>query len=266
MKQIKPMKILILEDDEYQCNLFTNCIDGRNDIDLVGITNSCTEAINFINSDFVEGVIVDLELNNGIGESGLEFLDRLNALNLDNNPIIVINTKISDELVHDTARDNGATWVFCKSKVDYSPDKVLNTMMRLRESRSKRIPNSTIINTNLETQEQRRIRISKKINTELDLIGVAHHLKGREYLFDAIYFLLELNKDNSRTYMPYLIEKHKRVNGTISNSMQTAITRTWDKTPIQDLEKYFTSNVSYKNGTPTPTEFICYYVDKLKRI
>ena len=40
---IKPMKILIIEDDVNACNDFINCINSRDDITLIGITDSDIE-------------------------------------------------------------------------------------------------------------------------------------------------------------------------------------------------------------------------------
>ena len=41
----KPMKLLIIEDDIVDCNNFINCVKKRNDIEIVGITDSDIEGL-----------------------------------------------------------------------------------------------------------------------------------------------------------------------------------------------------------------------------
>lgn len=63
---IKPMKILILEDDVKACNDFINCIKSRDDITLIGITDSDIEALKYIRLRHPEGIVLDIELNNSV--------------------------------------------------------------------------------------------------------------------------------------------------------------------------------------------------------
>ena len=62
--EVKPMKILIIEDDINDCNNFINCIKNRNDIELVGLTDSDVEGLKYVKLKRPEGIILDLELNN----------------------------------------------------------------------------------------------------------------------------------------------------------------------------------------------------------
>ena len=45
---IGPMKILIIEDDVEECNKFIKIIKNRKDFELVGITDSDIEALNYV--------------------------------------------------------------------------------------------------------------------------------------------------------------------------------------------------------------------------
>lgn len=118
----------------------------------------------------------------------------------------------------------------------------------------------------IETPAEQKERISEKINTELDLIGISSHLKGRQILFDAIlYLILEKEGPVEESVFQYLVKKYKRVNSSISRAMQTAINYAWSKSPIEDLEIYYTAKINYATGVPNPTEFIYYYRDKLRK-
>ena len=108
--------------------------------------------------------------------------------------------------------------------------------------------------------------IAEKVNYELDLIGIASHLQGRKYLFDAITYLLSEEGENSQVSInQYLLSKHKRPTSTINRAMQNVITRAWRVNSIEDLERYYTAHINYNTGVPTPVEFIYYYVGKIKK-
>ena len=108
--------------------------------------------------------------------------------------------------------------------------------------------------------------IAEMVYYELDLIGIASHLQGRKYLFDAITYLLSEEGENSQVSInQYLLSKHKRPTSTINRAMQNAIVRAWRVTAIEDLEKLYTAHINYNTGVPTPVEFIYYYVDKIKK-
>ena len=45
-------------------------------------------------------------------------------------------------------------------------------------------------------------RISECINNELDLIGITQNLKGRQYIHDAILFLIENEESDESLTIP----------------------------------------------------------------
>lgn len=75
----KPMKLLIIEDDIVDCNNFINCVKKRNDIEIVGITDSDIEGLKYVKTKSPEGIVLDLELNNSVTGSmdSLGFLTEL---------------------------------------------------------------------------------------------------------------------------------------------------------------------------------------------
>lgn len=265
MDLTKPMKLLMLEDEEFECNRFKNYINTRIDVKLIATTNSCNEALDYIKSHFIEGVIVDIELHDGSGGSGLNFLADLNSLNLDMKPLVIITTNNLSKRTHNTARKLGVDLIFCKTQKDYSPETVINSFIMLRSSLYCDTPISIVNKTNLETKEDCEKRIVSRINIELDNIGIPHHLTGRQYIFDALYYLLQ-TKDNNPSYLYFLAAKYKKGNSSVSNAIQVCINNAWNTTPYDELEKLYTARVSYKNGVPTPVEFIYYYVEKIKKL
>ena len=114
----------------------------------------------------------------------------------------------------------------------------------------------------IESEEE---KISNLINNELELIGITSKLKGREYLHDAILYLIQNEKSNT-SVVQQLTKKYKKSGTTITNGIQNAIIHAWRVMPPDDLEVYYTARINYETGIPTPMEFIYYYVNKIKKM
>ena len=255
-----PMKILIIEDDLDDCNKFKNCVKNRNDIEIVAITDSDIEALQLVKVKHPEGIVLDLELNKGTSGStdSLEFLNKLKELNLKYEPIVIVTTHISSKRTYEVLHKNGAELILYKDHPKYSQNHVLNSFMTLRKSSDK---NSTNIQETLGNEEEKILNL---IDSELNLIGIAPKMVGREYIKDAILYLIQNNEDKINV-IQYLINKYKKSSTTITNGIQNAINYAWRISPTEDLEKYYKARINYTTGVPTPMEFIYYYVEKIKK-
>lgn len=258
----QPMKILIIEDDINDCNNFVNCIKSRKDVELVALTDSDIEGLKYVKLKHPEGIVLDLELNNSItgNTDSLEFLSNLSKLNLNYQPIIIVTTHVNSKRTYDILHRNGVDLILYKDHPNYSCDYVLNKFLNLRNS----VPQQTL-NILKEELEESENKISDYIYHELDLIGVTPKLKGRQYIHDAILYLIQ-NENNDTNVIRYLTKNYKKSGNTITNGIQNAIIHAWRVSSIEDLTTYYTARVNYETGIPTPMEFIYYYVDKIKKM
>ena len=257
----KSMRILIIEDDVNDCNNFINSVKNRNDIEIVGMTDSDIEGLKYVKLRHPEGIILDLELNNSISGNtdSLGFLSELKKLNLNYDPIIIVTTHINSKRIYNMVHKNGADIILYKNHPRYSADYVLNKFISLREITPQRT-----IETLKEEIEDNKKRISDCIVRELDLIGIPAKMVGRKYVHDAISYLIE-NKGDNTNVIRYLTNIYKKSANTITNGIQNAIIHAWNKTAVDDLLEYYTARVNPETGIPTPMEFIYYYVEKIER-
>lgn len=258
----KPMKILIIEDDIDDCNRFVNCIKNREDIELVALTDSDVEGLKYVKLKHPEGIILDLELNNSTtgNTDSLEFLSNLKKINLNYEPIVIVTTHVNSKRTYEILHRNGVDLILYKDHPNYSCNYVLNKFLNLRKVTTKQS-----VNTFKEELNESENKISECIYHELDLIGVTAKLKGRQYIHDAILYLIQ-NPNSNINVIQYLTKIYKKSGNTITNGIQNAIIHAWRVSSIEDLTTYYTARVNYETGIPTPMEFIYYYVDKIKKI
>ena len=257
----KSMKLLIIEDDKNDCNNFINSVKNRNDVEIIGITDSDVEGLTYVQSKHPEGIILDLELNNSISGNtdSLGFFTELKKLNLGYDPIVVVTTHINSKRIYNIVHKNGADIILYKNHPGYSADYVLNRIISLREV----TPQRTMEILKEEIEDNKK-KISDCIARELDLIGVPSKMVGRKYIHDAILYLIE-NKGDNTNVIRHLTNIYKKSGNTITNGIQNAIIHAWNKTAVDDLLEYYRARINPETGIPTTMEFIYYYVEKIER-
>lgn len=259
MTKSKPMQILLIEDDEFEVQDFKKYVEAREDIKIIKSTKSSYEGIECVKKYIPDGIILDLELHEGEG-SGLKFLEELEKIKLDFKPLIVVTTNVASEITYEHIHRLGVDFIFYKKQADYNPDIVINSMVSLKNTVYRDKANRKQLLT--ETPIEREERIKEKIENELDMIGISNHLKGKKYLFEAIFYLLD---NNDKAVFCYLSKKYKIGSGSISRAMQTAINYAWRISSIDDLMLHYKARINYETGVPTPTEFIYYYAEKIRK-
>jgi hypothetical protein len=104
-------------------------------------------------------------------------------------------------------------------------------------------------------------RLARLLSAELDRIGIRPKHIGRAYLSDAIIMILQKQESS---VCAALGRKYGKTDVSVERAMQNAINKAWHTADIDDLAKYYTAKISSEKGVPTLTEFIYYYVNKLK--
>lgn len=258
----KKMTILIIEDDSKDCADFEISAKNRDDIEIIGITDSDIEGLEILKAKHPEGIILDLELNNSAtgNTDSLEFLTNIKELNLNYEPIVIVTTHVNSKRTYEVLHKRGVDIILYKDQQNYSSNYVLNRLVSLRDTSN----DNRVIIPKADKQDM-KAKISKCIDEELDLIGITSKLKGREYIHDAVLYLIE-NENSNTSVIQYLTKVHKRSATTITNGIQNAIIHAWRVTPIEDLMECYKARINYETGIPTPMELLYYYRDKIKKM
>ena len=258
----KPMKILIIEDDLEDCNNFIECAKTRDDIEIVEITDSDIKGLRETKIKRPDGIVLDLELNNSAtgNTDSLDFINNLKKLNLNYEPIVIVTTHIKSKRTYNILHRQGVDIILYKEQSNYSANYVFNRFITYREVE----PEKTI-ETLKEEMKENKEKISDFIDDELELIGITSKYVGRNYIHDAIMYLIENDDGQDKHYenvIRKIANKYNKSDTTISNGMQTAIAHAWNKMPYEDLEKYYTARIDPERAMPTPMELIYYYKKK----
>lgn len=256
------LNILLVEDDQSECEAISNYIKHINDdINLLGITNNSDQAVEYVKEYPIDAIILDLELHNGSG-NGIKFLIDLNTLSLSKRPYILVTTNNISHLTHEQVRQLGADFIMTKCQKDYSAGNVVDFLRSLKSmfhTNARSIGMPTRMSTTASADEMTK-KIEKHINKEFDLVCISPKLLGRKYLREAIEIVMAGNND----FCAKLAVKYKKSDESIIRAMQNAINVAWRMADINDLFNHYTAHINSSKGTPTVTEFIYYYAEKVK--
>jgi len=265
MENQKPMKIVLIEDDVSACRDFADYANTRTDIIFVGMIGKSDEGLELVKNKLPEAVILDLELSMGKG-SGYDFLDEFYKTEFNIRPIVVITTRNRNNTVHTQLHAKyDLNCIFYKLQPGYGPEMVIRHLLRFREFYHLQGSGSSAVTT-IETPEERKNRIMNRIRAELDAFGISVRLKGRRHLEEAIYMLVLKDGNASEQVFTDLANGQKNNYNNIIRAIQTAVNDAWKNTAdIEELLKHYTAPVRKDLGTPSPTEFVHYYADKIRR-
>ena len=255
----RKLNILLVEDDIDACNRFESLADGCSDLDIIGVTNSARKALETVRESLPDVIILDLELHLGSG-NGLSVLKELREMNPVVMPYILVTTNNSSGVTYETARALGADFIMSKHQEDYSEEAALEFIRMISDSvRSRR--KAAAEGALHEPPAQHSKRLTRRIMTELDRVGISPKAVGYKYLSDAILIVSEKPTQNLCSIIG---RRYGKTDSSVERAMQNAIDKAWRTTDIDTLLRVYTAPISSAKGVPTITEFIYYYAGRIK--
>ncbi len=189
------------------------------------------------------------------------FLPRLDALgvleglaqaDLPHRPLVVVMSNFDNPNLEREAMAAGADYYFLKP---FDAAAIARRIQSLcgdhAEAAMRRTP------SNLEMQ----------VTEIIHQIGVPAHIKGYQYLRDAILMAIEddsiINAVTKRLY-PAVAKKHGTTSSRVERAIRHAIEVAWDRGDVDTLTAYFGYTIHNERGKPTNSEFIAMISDKFR--
>jgi two-component system response regulator (stage 0 sporulation protein A) len=246
-------RILLADASEEYRRLLAETLSRESDLELVGETADGTELLRLAQEKRPDVIIMDMVLTHA---DGLETLIALRGADLNPRPRILVLSGFIRGSLAEYAAEQGADYFLLK------PCKLNAILERVRwltnsSDRSSGIPQTRLGNSSLESL----------VTAIIHEIGVPAHIKGYQYLREAIRLTVEdMEVINAVTKILYP-EVAKRFNTTASRverAIRHAIEVAWDRGDLETLQKYFGYTVSNTKGKPTNSEFIAMIADRLQ--
>ena len=108
--------------------------------------------------------------------------------------------------------------------------------------------------------------LKTRVTSVIHEIGVPAHIKGYQYLREAIMITVrDMDVINAVTKIlyPEAAKRYATTPSRVERAIRHAIEVAWDRGDLETLQKYFGYTVSNTKGKPTNSEFIAMIADRL---
>ncbi|MDR3596765.1 sporulation transcription factor Spo0A [Clostridium sp.] len=263
------ISVLIADDNKEFCSILNDYLLNQKDIVVTGIAKDGREALDLIVERKPDLVILDIIMPH---LDGLGVLEKLNTMQLEKIPRIIILSAVGQDKITQQAITLGADYYTVK------PFDMEVFTKRIREMFNGVPVQETSVRTSSYAQASASISVSEtKSKTPLDLeteitniiheVGVPAHIKGYMYLREAITMVvndMELLSAVTKELYPSIAKKYNTTASRVERAIRHAIEVAWGRGQIDAINRLFGYTVHTEKGKPTNSEFIAIIADKLR--
>lgn len=109
--------------------------------------------------------------------------------------------------------------------------------------------------------------LESRVTAVIHEIGVPAHIKGYQYLREAIMIAvndMEVINAVTKVLYPEVAKRFSTTPSRVERAIRHAIEVAWDRGDLETLQKYFGYTVNSTKGKPTNSEFIAMIADRLQ--
>ena len=238
--------VLLADANEEFRGMLREIIDQTEEFTVVGSTGDGAEALQLIEQRRPDLVLMDVVLP---GLDGFGVMKRMD-LQAEKAPRVILLSAFCNEQVAAEAVSLGASYFFPKPCDTQTLLDRMHTVLRQPEEET--APSAP--------------DMKSRVTAVIHEIGVPAHIKGYQYLREAILIAVDdMDVINAVTKVLYP-EVAKRFGTTpsrVERAIRHAIEVAWDRGDLETLQKYFGYTVSNAKGKPTNSEFIAMIADRL---
>lgn len=257
------INVAIVDDNERILNLLEDILKGDSDIEIVGKADNGVDALTLIKETKPDVVLLDLIMPK---LDGLGVMERIRKeYDGKKTPSFIVITAIGQEGVTENAFELGASYYIMKP---FDNNIVLSRIKQIKGDSHSRLFDSHKQVTTYESKDAYKERnLESDVTNIIHEIGVPAHIKGYQYLRDAIMMSVDDNEMlNSITKMlyPSIAKRHKTTPSRVERAIRHAIEVAWSRGKMDTIDELFGYTVSNGKGKPTNSEFVALIADKIR--
>ncbi len=251
------IKILIADDNPDFRSLLIDTIEAEREFEIVGVATDGYQALQHVMTHAPDVVLLDvvLPLLDGFG-----VMKAMGSMTLKIKPAVIVLSSFATEPTTAEAAALGAQYFMVK------PFDMPTLMERIRmvDGRQRTQPFFTSAQSNRTGRSD--LDIETRVTNIIHEIGVPAHIKGYQYLREAIMVAVkdrEAINAITKVLYPSVARTFSTTPSRVERAIRHAIEVAWDRGDIETLQSFFGYTVSNVKGKPTNSEFIAMISDRL---
>ncbi len=256
------LKVLIVDDSARTATMIRESLQDDNEVEIVGHAENGVAAIEMIRETIPDVVFLDLIMPKMDGLLVLEKIYR-GIPGIKKRPDFIVVTAVTQENVMQTAFQYGASYYVLKP---FEKETILNKVQQLK-------PENKLIMLNNSYEQYLSKEFKSEYNLEMDVtniiheIGVPAHIKGYQYLRDAIMMSVgnsEILNSITKVLYPSIAKQHNTTPSRVERAIRHAIEVAWTRGKVDTIDELFGYTVNNGKGKPTNSEFVALIADKIR--
>lgn len=252
------IKVVIADDNKELVLMISECLKMQAGFEVVNTFNSGKALLSYLETREVDLLLLDIFMPEIDGFKVLE--EMTNKKEKYNRPkkIVMLSAFNSESLI---ARASAQS-------VDYFILKPIDLQVMLESINALfKAPAKKAEAINLNAKPQGEINLNQEITNILHEVGVPAHIKGYQYLREAItmvYYDLNVLGAITKVLYPIIAKKFNTTSSRVERAIRHSIEVAWGRGNVDTIAHIFSYTVSYNKSKPTNSEFIAMIADKLR--
>ena len=246
------IKVVIADDNGDFCEALVRCLTKKEGLEVVGTAADGFELIALVTERRPDVIITEAMLPR---KDGLAAIRAINGMQHGRRPSVFVLSAFASDHMTLEATELGVTYFMLKPcDLDALCD---------------RVARHNIVEHNFEPKKQLDpdLDIEMRVTNIIHEIGVPAHIKGYQYLREAIIMTvndMETINAITKVLYPGVAKKFKTTSSRVERAIRHAIKVAWDRGDVEVLNTFFGYTVSNVKGKPTNSEFISMIADRIR--
>lgn len=257
----RKIQVVIADDNREFGDILCEYLNSQNDIEVVGVARDGIEAFDLITSKAPDVAILDIIMPH---LDGLGVLEKINTTPMAKRPLFIILSAVGQDKITQRALSLGAEYYVVKP---FDMDVLVSRIRQLKDV------NQNIIRPEYSPEAKSSHQPSVPRNLEVEVtsvmhdIGVPAHIKGYQYLRDAIMMVvnnLDIINSITKQLYPSIAREYNTTPSRVERAIRHAIEVAWSRGQVDAIDQLFGYTINLGKGKPTNSEFIAMVADKLR--
>lgn len=259
---MEKLNVAIADDNNRVVQLLDHIVSSDEELEVVGKAENGEELVDIIRQKEPDVVLLDIIMPK---VDGLSVMEKVNHdTSIKKHPAFIVISAVGQEKITEDAFNLGADYYILKP---FDNDMVINRIKHTRLGREKNFAEVRKVNAYESKKEYMDRNLETDVTNIIHEIGVPAHIKGYQYLRDAIIMSvgdMEMLNSITKILYPTIAKKHQTTPSRVERAIRHAIEVAWSRGKMDTIDELFGYTVSNGKGKPTNSEFIALIADKIR--
>lgn len=264
------VNVVIVDDNPMILNTLDEVISSEAGLSVIGRADNGKDAIDMIKDTQPDVVLLDLVMPQMDGITVVENTKKKTSML--KNPAFIILSAVGGEQMTEEAFQAGANYFLMKP---FDKDILVNKIRRIGKRPVRPVPGkvleaplkaATPEEAAMNREEYMKEHLETDITKMLHELGIPAHIKGYQYLRDAISMVVrdrEMMEAVTKILYPEIAKKNYTSSSRVERAIRHAIEVAWGRGSLEVIDELFGYTISTGKGKPTNSEFIALIADKI---